>query len=110
MNSLFGNHITTPSQKFVNEFMELFGVYLMASNSKWYDQFLSAVTKRYQFKITEFDDFLSNRDPEYDNEKCTYKETKVSMKDYVLLKYGEKGVKMIEYLIAAEFDKEPIYD
>lgn len=52
------------------------------------------------FDIVEFDKALGKADTEYNPAKCTYKNMQdVSMRDYVQIKYGDSGVKLVESVI-----------
>jgi hypothetical protein len=46
--------------------------------------------------IIEFDAELSRRDSEYDNAKCLYQGKEASMNDYMVAKFGEESVKLLE--------------
>ena len=63
------------------------------------DGLISAATNKIRLDILKLDDIL-NRDPDYDGEKCTYKDkTDVSMSMYVELKYGEEAMQLIKDLL-----------
>jgi len=50
--------------------------------------------------ICSLDDKFANKDPEYDNENCTYKDkTEIGMESYVRIKYGERAVKILQELL-----------
>jgi len=104
--SFFHNHIATPDDKFVNEFSDVFGIWLPHSNAKWYEHMLSAQFHTFIFKVLAFDDYLNDNDPDYNSAKCTYKDqTSISMKKYIEIKYGDRAVRMVTYLFDSEFDK-----
>lgn len=117
--SLFYNHIATPDQDFVDQFLKLFGVYLMAGNHKWYIHLASAMLGIYIFDIVAFDRYLDERHPEYNAEHSELKvvkrtpgkrgrppvtKEKVSMRDVIARFYGSKGCVMVEYLINSNFE------
>lgn len=106
MANLFGNNIKTPSQEFVNKFAELTGIYLMASNSRWYHHMLTAMSQKFSPNITKIDDYFGEQDEEYDNNESTYKGKKCSMAGYMTKKFGEDAADMMEYLLDGKFDKE----
>lgn len=104
--SFFHNFIATPDDQFVREFSEIFGIWLPASNSRWYHHMTSAIKQLLIIDIVKIDDYLAEQDPDYDNIDCRYKDQdKVGMKQYIDLKYGKRGSAMFEYLLKCEFDK-----
>ncbi len=103
---LFGNNIATPSQKFVNKFLELTGIYLMASNHKFYHHTYSAVAQKYTLNINAVDKFLAENDNEYDCDKYTFKGKTCSMKSYVMIKFGSEVYDMFTYLLKSDFTNE----
>ena len=103
-SSFFYNHIATPDDNFVKEFSNVFGIWLPASNSKWYEHMLSVQLHTFIFKALAFDDYLSSEDSDYNNVKCTYKDHEgVSTYKYIKLKYGDRAVAMVKYLLDGEF-------
>jgi hypothetical protein len=105
--SFFNNLIATPSMEFVEEFAKIYGIRLDASNSKWYDLELSALSRRFCFDIIEFDSYLDSIDTDYNASECTYKgKTGYSASKYITEKYGERAEQMIIYLNNSDFAKE----
>jgi len=59
--------------------------------------FLSNDPKRIKIDIVKLDKELDNRDPDYDGDKCKYKDQEnVSLRDYIKIKYGEEAMKFVE--------------
>ncbi len=109
--SFFSNFIVTPSDLFVNKFLEIFNVYLAASNAKWYDHLNSAIAQHYIFDIIAFDDYMAQKDPNYNNVKCTYKgKSNVSGFMFITEKYGKEATEMIRYLLDGKFETEFEFD
>jgi hypothetical protein len=62
--------------------------------------------KRWVLDIVKFDEWLSEKDPEYDREKCTWKgEEHISLEGYIKLKFGAQAVKLVEDLINGNFTR-----
>ena len=52
--------------------------------------------KNASLDLLKLDTILAQRDPEYNNEECTYKEEKdISMSKYIELKYGKEASEFI---------------
>lgn len=107
---LFGNDIATPSQRFVDEFLKLTGIYLMHSNAKFYEHLLSIVTNCFIVNLPAIDDYFGVLDPDYKPDACTYMGEKCSMKGYVGKKFGNMGLAMFEYLMKSDFTEEFDFD
>jgi hypothetical protein len=107
VGNLFGNFIATPSQKFVDEFLRLTGVYLMASNERFYHHMMSAVQRAFVVDLVAIDDFFDCQDREYDSRWYTYRGKPCSMQQYVTLRFGEKAALMINYLLENLTDEKP---
>lgn len=59
----------------------------------------------YELDIIQLDKALSKLDPNYDNEKCTYKNNLCTMDEYITLKFGEPYSNIVKRLceISNEF-------
>lgn len=62
----------------------------------------------YLFDLVETEERLAKIDPEYDRIKCTYKGRTVSMRDYVVEKYGEVYAEAIHVLNCSGIEKNSI--
>lgn len=64
------------------------------------DGLISVASKKISIDLIKLDKLVSNCNPDYDSDKCTYKDkTDVSCSDAIRLIYGDRAVELIEILI-----------
>lgn len=83
-----------------NQIIKDFPIPLRNIIMKSRDMQLTIITRKFELDPFKLDDLLAEADPEYDNDKCTYKgDNNVSCFSYVFAKYGEDIANKIKSLL-----------
>jgi len=68
--------------------------------AKFCDRQLLLATRKFQFDVFAFDEWLERKHPEYNSDKCTLGDKKnVSTYEAIRILYGEDAVTMIRQLV-----------
>jgi len=63
------------------------------------DYFAAYLGRRYKVDIIYLDKYFSRNDPDYNGEKSIYKGKNVSLREYIVIKYGEEISDLVAELI-----------